>query len=153
MLSAYMSSSTLLYPLYAWFLGLNRAMAEKEDKWREFAFTSIRGGISGMISALICSPLDVIKTRIQARTLKEVGDENKLSHFAKTMRDLYRKEGIRGYFRGITPTLCAVPIFWTSFFPIYSSFKTHYGDLFDLEHEHSALVHVLSAISAGKTRH
>jgi len=108
---------------------------------------SIRGGIGGVVSSIICSPLDVIKTRIQARSLSEVGDENKLRYFAKTFSKIKRIEGPKGFFRGILPTLCAVPIFWTAFFPLYHYFQSLYS--VSISTPNSPLSHILSAVSAG----
>lgn len=54
----------------------------------------INGAISGFVEVSICHPLDTIKTRIQNRLSYE-------KNLIDTIKSIYIKEGINGYYRGI----------------------------------------------------
>ena len=61
----------------------------------------IGGGFSGMIGWFLCYPFDVVKSRLQ-------GDGVEYNEYKGTMdcvRRTYHSDGIRGFFKGITPTL------------------------------------------------
>ena len=61
----------------------------------------IGGGFSGMIGWFLCYPFDVVKSRLQ-------GDGVESNEYKGTMdcvRRTYHSDGIRGFFKGITPTL------------------------------------------------
>lgn len=62
------------------------------------------------------------------------------------LRDLYRAEGVRGLYRGLTPTLAALAPNWAIFFPTYQFMqRTVLKDLGD----HPHLRYSLSSIGAG----
>jgi solute carrier family 25 citrate transporter 1 len=58
----------------------------------------IFGAISGFVEVSICHPLDTIKTRVQ----------NRNSNTFKTIKNIYNKEGIKGYYRGLTAVYLSV---------------------------------------------
>ena len=87
--------------------------------------------------------------------------------FFKMMQDIIKYDGIVGCFRGLTPTLACVPVFWGLYFPIYEHAKPFYGDLYeryfgkdfflgdkedeedDDQNDYNSLVHLAAAMSAG----
>src|SRR5688572_26844568 len=62
------------------------------------------GAISGMVSAIITTPIDVIKTRMQTNVKL---DTNNTSHTSKTAGEIFRtiikEEGWSGLTRGMLP--------------------------------------------------
>ena len=72
-------------------------------------FTSVdylvASSASGILSALITNPIWVVKTRMLSTAATETGAYPGL--FAG-LRSILRKEGLRGYFQGLTPTLAGV---------------------------------------------
>jgi Mitochondrial carrier protein len=54
-----------------------------------------------------------------------------------------RAQGFRGWYKGLTPGLITVPIFWSLYFGIYEHCKGAFKSSTGKEH------HVLSAITAG----
>ncbi len=57
------------------------------------------GGISGAISSLLCTPIDVIKTNLQTTTLRD----NKVfsvNHIKSVIKDVYSRKGYIGFFGG-----------------------------------------------------
>lgn len=59
--------------------------------------TIISGGVGGVVLWTAIFPLDLIKSRIQV--------ENLNTPMFSVMFDIIRKDGIRGLYKGLTPTL------------------------------------------------
>ena len=61
----------------------------------------VGGGFSGMICWLVSYPFDVVKSRLQGDGVERIEYKGTMDCFRKT----YHSDGIRGFFKGITPTL------------------------------------------------
>ncbi|KAH8093254.1 mitochondrial carrier [Cristinia sonorae] len=90
--------------------------------WQHF----VAGGLGGMCGAIVTSPFDVVKTRLQSSLFREkhatfslAGNgvvavpprTNLLYNFVETghiLRDIYRDESPRALFKGLGPTLVGV---------------------------------------------
>ncbi|TIB94463.1 hypothetical protein E3Q17_01537 [Wallemia mellicola] len=91
---------------------------KRPSPWRHL----VAGGLGGMTGAIITSPFDVVKTRLQSDIYHKSiaakhnqsnikGLRGTLYHFVETvhmMRDIYVKESPRALFRGLGPTLFGV---------------------------------------------
>lgn len=130
----------------------NKAAEAYLAEQRSFVSSLIAGVGSGSLASVVCAPLDLVRTRMQVAG----GLQGKSAHSAKiiqSIHEIYIADGVRGCFRGLGATLATVPIFWGLYFPLYESFKgsildwsSQYGDG---GHNHHALVHLSSAMSAG----
>ena len=60
--------------------------------------------ISTVLSSVIVSPLDVLRTRNQAFNMYKKG-------VFFTISDVLKKEGIKGWYRGLPGTLLSAPFF------------------------------------------
>ncbi|KUF79990.1 Mitochondrial Carrier (MC) Family [Phytophthora nicotianae] len=93
-----------------------------------FTYRHFMGGaVGGMTAALITSPLEVVKTRLQIRGGS--GSFGTQTTFG-VMRSIGRTESVYGLWRGITPTLVGVIPARAIYFGSYSTFKekfTSYG--------------------------
>ena len=56
--------------------------------------------MAGFVATTICSPVDVIKTRIMSASPAESKGHNLI----ELLRDVFRKEGVKWMFRGWTPS-------------------------------------------------
>ncbi|KAI3427077.1 hypothetical protein D9Q98_007017 [Chlorella vulgaris] len=107
---------------------------------------AISGGIAGAITATVVCPLDVLKTRLQvqgkagAAMYKGVG-----GGLSKIMRE----EGMKGLYRGLTPTLVALLPNWAVYFTAYERLKTAIGTRVAPQWSTSAGVHMAAAAGAG----
>jgi solute carrier family 25 folate transporter 32 len=126
---------------------------------RQAFLSSLIAGVgSGSLASVVCAPLDLVRTRMQV-----IGglnnNNNKASSLAnhprivQSLHEIYKSDGIRGCFRGLGVTLATVPAFWGLYFPLYENLKSSllnatqsYGDG---GHNHHALIHLTSAITAG----
>ncbi|KAL7526333.1 hypothetical protein ACHAWF_001730 [Thalassiosira exigua] len=119
---------------------------------QNFLSSLISGVGSGSLASIVCAPLDLVRTRIQvAGGLEGKGAQS--AKIIKSIYEIYLSDGVRGCFRGLGATLATVPAFWGLYFPLYEGFKSRildwssqYGDG---GHNHHALVHLSSAMSAG----
>ncbi|OBZ73714.1 hypothetical protein A0H81_06436 [Grifola frondosa] len=132
--------------------------------WQHF----VAGGLGGMCGAIVTSPFDVVKTRLQSSLFREkhvgVGLAGNGSHtvvvprragllwnFVETghiLRDIYREESPRALFKGLGPTLVGViPARSINFFT-YGNGKHVIANHFNHGQENS-WVHLTAAACAG----
>lgn len=120
---------------------------------RQNFMSSIIAGVgSGSLASIVCAPLDLLRTRMQVvGGLEKNGSTN--PKIIKSIYEIYASDGIRGCFRGLGATLATVPAFWGLYFPLYESLKHQFMTLSssygDGGHNHHALVHLSSAMTAG----
>lgn len=77
------------------------------------------GGLAGAVAAAVTTPLDVAKTLLQTRGTSEDKDIRKARGISDAVRLIWRKDGLRGFARGLTPrVLTFVPsnaLCWMSY--------------------------------------
>jgi solute carrier family 25 protein 33/36 len=123
----------------------------------------VAGGVGGMCGAIVTSPLDVVKTRLQSDMFKSqaskyatqpgfvAGVKRLAYHFVETghiLRTIAIKESPRALFKGLGPTLAGVIPARSINFYTYGN-----GKLVFAEHltggKESPAIHLLSAACAG----
>uniref|UniRef100_A0A7S2K0U6 Mitochondrial carrier protein n=1 Tax=Leptocylindrus danicus TaxID=163516 RepID=A0A7S2K0U6_9STRA len=111
------------------------------------------GAASGIISSVLCAPLDLVKTRLQVQgSLAAAAGNSAEMTTAQMFADIIKHDGYMGCFRGLTPTLSCVPVFWGIYFPLYEySKRTIMNQIYyeKPKQKEPVLVHVASAICAG----
>ncbi|KAJ0610168.1 putative mitochondrial carrier domain superfamily, NAD/FAD transporter SLC25A32 [Helianthus annuus] len=71
------------------------------------------GASAGVIAATFVCPLDVIKTRFQVHGLPQLnGGTIRGSLIVGSLEQIFRKEGTRGLYRGLSPTILALLPNW-----------------------------------------
>lgn len=136
--------------------GPDKSEDKQPAKWVHF----IAGGIGGMTGAILTSPLDVVKTRLQSDVYNKMYNKTpkssnpiikSIQHFKETgsvLKGLYTNEGFRALFKGLGPNLVGViPARSINFFT-YSSTKEIISSNFNNNQE-ATWIHLLSGISAG----
>ncbi|KAL8168143.1 hypothetical protein V2J09_009642 [Rumex salicifolius] len=92
------------------------------------------GAISGAISRTVTSPLDVIKIRFQvqlepttswALLNKNLHGSSKYTSMIQAAKDIFREEGLRGFWRGNVPALLMVVPYTSIQFTVLHKFKTY----------------------------
>ncbi|XP_027081871.2 uncharacterized protein [Coffea arabica] len=83
--------------------------------------TLVSGGLAGSTAALFTTPFDVVKTRLQTQT---PGSRNQCPGVFDTLREIAKKEGLKGLYGGLTPRLFMYMTQGALFFASYESFKT-----------------------------
>ncbi|RSH93361.1 hypothetical protein EHS25_007717 [Saitozyma podzolica] len=85
------------------------------------AQTMAIGLISGAMGPFSNAPIDTIKTRIQ-KAAKEPG-ETALSRFLKVSSDMFKNEGAKAFYKGITPRVLRVAPGQAIVFTVYERMK------------------------------
>lgn len=93
----------------------------------------IAGGIGGAVGVCFTQPLDVLKTRMQAKKdFKSLTKGKQSRFFAQTVSSLkftYAREGVQGLFRGLLPNLFGVIPSRAIYFGTYERSKQFYTKL------------------------
>ena len=73
---------------------------------------SLKAGVlSGIAATFVCNPLDIIRINIQAKNTSSV----------YTIKEIYTKHGILGFYTGTSMGLITIPTFWAIYFPLYET--------------------------------
>lgn len=113
---------------------------------KQLKYEHLLAGVSGGLAAtLILHPLDVIKIRFAVNDGKY---ERKYNGIANAFSTIYREEGFRGLYKGVTPNCWGAGMSWGLYFFFYNSLKVNIqqGD------QHKPLgpgMHLLAASEAG----
>ncbi|CAA0828238.1 Nicotinamide adenine dinucleotide transporter 1-chloroplastic [Striga hermonthica] len=107
------------------------------------------GAAAGVIAATFVCPLDVIKTRLQVHGLPQLTNANiKGSVIVGSLEQIFQKEGLRGMYRGLAPTVLALLPNWAVYFTIYDQLKSFLG-ADDVNHQLSIGSNMIAAAGAG----
>ncbi|XP_028781959.1 nicotinamide adenine dinucleotide transporter 1, chloroplastic [Neltuma alba] len=107
------------------------------------------GAAAGVIAATFVCPLDVIKTRFQVHGLPQLANGSiKGSLIVGSLEQIFHKEGFRGMYRGLAPTVLALLPNWAVYFTMYEQFKSLLCS--NDEHHHLSIgANMLAASAAG----
>ncbi|CAK8531721.1 unnamed protein product [Lathyrus sativus] len=109
------------------------AMKEETSQWKQAMINSTAGAISGAISRTVTSPLDVIKIRFQVQLeptsswtslRRDLSNPSKYTGMFQATKDIFREEGIRGFWRGNVPALLMVMPYTAIQFTVLHTLKT-----------------------------
>ncbi|KAF3675398.1 Nicotinamide adenine dinucleotide transporter 1, chloroplastic [Capsicum annuum] len=108
------------------------------------------GAAAGVIAATFVCPLDVIKTRLQVHGVPKLGNANvRGSLIVGSLEQIFQREGLRGMYRGLSPTVLALLPNWAVYFTIYDQLKNFLGSDVDGSHQLSVGANMLAASGAG----
>ncbi|CAA2964921.1 nicotinamide adenine dinucleotide transporter 2, mitochondrial isoform X2 [Olea europaea subsp. europaea] len=90
---------------------------------KEVIYDASAGAAAGAIAATFVCPLDVIKTRLQVCGLPELHPSQRGSVLLTSLQNIVRNEGVRGLYRGLSPTLAALLPNWAVYFTVYGHLR------------------------------
>lgn len=104
----------------------------------------VAGAGSGWMTSLITCPLDVIKVRLQSNPSLSLP-----SHPSALLRRVWKREGIRGFYRGLGLTMVGYLPSFSIYFPAYHQCKVAIAKQRGTNQQTDPVAHLLSAIIAG----
>jgi len=107
------------------------------------------GAAAGVIAATFVCPLDVIKTRLQVHGLPQLSNGSvRGSVIVGSLEQIFHREGLRGMYRGLAPTVLALLPNWAVYFSMYEQLKSVLSS--DDENHHLSIgANVVAASGAG----
>ncbi|TXT05922.1 hypothetical protein VHUM_03683 [Vanrija humicola] len=109
----------------------------------------IAGAGAGLVSSIATCPLDVVKTTLQAQSIRK--DQKGYEGVVKTCMRIYRLSGIRGFYRGLGPTIAGYLPTWGIYFTVYDFIKDRMARSLAASDKYPSLIHVTAAMTAGAT--
>lgn len=115
---------------------------------RTVKFEHLIAGVSGgVVSTLILHPLDLLKIRFAVDDGK-VDSRPQYSGLRQAFSTIFRQEGLRGLYRGVTPNVAGAGTAWGFYFLFYNTIKTDMQKG-NTKKQLSAGMHMLAASEAG----
>lgn len=108
------------------------------------------GGLGGVLSAALASPLFLVKTRLQSYSShpgSRVGHQHKYKHTLDALRSIYKAEGLRGVYRGVDASMMRTGAGSSVQLPLYDVVKQKLIQVGGLEN--GAFCHGLSSLISG----
>ncbi|KAM0332474.1 hypothetical protein ACHAQA_002755 [Verticillium albo-atrum] len=84
----------------------------------------VAGATAGAAATTATYPLDLLRTRFAAQ-----GNERVYASLRGAIREIYRDEGPKGFFRGLGPGIAQIVPYMGMFFAAYEGFRLHMGEL------------------------
>jgi len=105
----------------------------QQRKWVKRYRTEVAASASSVLSTFAAFPLDSVKTRMQTY---------KYDSFLDCVRNTYKTEKFRGFFRGVTAPMASVTLVRTISFSVYQRSKYTYAAWFKRNFGLDPLVHI-----------
>ncbi|XP_023669993.2 solute carrier family 25 member 32b [Paramormyrops kingsleyae] len=105
----------------------------------------VAGVTGGVISTMVLHPLDLVKIRFAVSDGLEL--RPKYNGMLHCIRSIWRAEGLRGLYQGVTPNVWGAGASWGLYFFFYNAIKAYARE--DRRSELSASEHLIAAAQAG----
>lgn len=105
----------------------------------------VAGLSGGVVSTLVLHPLDLVKIRFAVSDGLEL--RPKYSSIFDCMKSVWKQEGLRGLYQGVTPNVWGAGASWGLYFFFYNAIKGYTKE--GRQTELSATEHLVSAAEAG----
>nr|DAD31856.1 TPA_asm: hypothetical protein HUJ06_010707 [Nelumbo nucifera] len=108
------------------------------------------GAAAGAIAATFVCPLDVIKTRLQVHGLPNLPHSgSRGSLIITSLQNIIKNEGMKGMYRGLSPTILALLPNWAVYFTVYEKLKGLLHSHVDRDNQLTVGANMVAATGAG----
>ncbi|KAL1199037.1 Nicotinamide adenine dinucleotide transporter 2 [Cardamine amara subsp. amara] len=92
---------------------------------RETVCNATAGAAAGVIAGTFVCPLDVIKVRLQVHglPLTPISGRQRGTVIIRSLHNIVKNEGVKGMFRGLSPTIIALLPNWAVYFSVYGKLR------------------------------
>ncbi|KAJ8046187.1 Mitochondrial substrate carrier family protein ucpB [Holothuria leucospilota] len=126
---------------------IKRLLGATDPAHTPFYKKLLAGALAGAVGSVVVVPTDLIRVRLQAEGKLNPGDQKRYRGFWHAVVDIGKMEGLRGLYRGTSPTVQRAVIVTATQVPCYDHAK-HTILNYNLMTEGPAL-HIVSAMMAG----
>lgn len=131
------------------FLVILSATVSAGDDGRKQWINFISGGLAGTLSSAVVQPLEVVKTQLQSSVSRRMLNSlQKKADPISICKEIYRLDGIKGFYRGIKPMIVGIIPTRAIYFWSYNSAKNMFNQTLNMPIS-SPLTHLSSAFAAG----
>ncbi|KAI1127692.1 mitochondrial dicarboxylate carrier protein [Nemania abortiva] len=120
----YVSYSAVQFTAYRSVTMLLHRLSSEENRLPHAAESFISGATAGATATATTYPLDLLRTRFAAQ-----GNDRVYTSLRKAIWEIGRDEGIKGFFRGLSPGLAQIVPLMGIFFAVYESARLPLGRL------------------------
>ncbi|KAI0540756.1 mitochondrial carrier domain-containing protein [Xylaria digitata] len=120
----YVSYAAVQFTAYRSMTMLLHRFFGKENPLPKAAESFISGAAAGATATATTYPLDLLRTRFAAQ-----GNDRVYTSLRRAIWEIRRDEGIKGFFRGLTPGLAQIIPFMGIFFALYETVRLPLGQL------------------------
>lgn len=85
----------------------------------------ISGLVAGFFATMSSHPFEIVRARMQTNRVIN-SEENKCDGVIDGLKNIYKNEGLKGYFRGLTPRLIKKPLVNTLTFVMFEIFHFNF---------------------------
>ncbi|KAG8997998.1 hypothetical protein FRB93_013891 [Tulasnella sp. JGI-2019a] len=132
-------------------MGADSHQTSHHHTWSSSRNSIVAGASAGFVSSVVTCPLDVIKTKLQAQKIPH-GAPGYLG-IAGTTKDILLRDGFKGLYRGLGPTMLGYLPTWAIYFTVYDGVKDWLGQSDEGSERQSNAwsQHILASMTAGAT--
>ncbi|KAK1755337.1 mitochondrial carrier domain-containing protein [Echria macrotheca] len=114
----YLCYGAVQFTAYRQVAQLLQRFAGPQNRLPQSAESFIAGGTAGAAATAVTYPLDLLRTRFAAQ-----GNDRVYASLPRALAQIYREEGIRGFYRGLAPGLAQIVPFMGIFFAAYETLR------------------------------
>ncbi|KAJ8106744.1 hypothetical protein ONZ43_g6958 [Nemania bipapillata] len=120
----YVSYAAVQFTAYRSMTMLLHRLSDEENRLPHAAESFISGATAGATATATTYPLDLLRTRFAAQ-----GNDRIYTSLPKAILEIRRDEGIKGFFRGLSPGLAQIVPLMGIFFAVYETARLPLGQL------------------------
>ena len=109
----------------------------------------LAGAFSGALGAIACNPFELVKTRLQSRAIKQIGEQYSYTGMIGGFKEIWSKGGLKGLYRGTSISTVRSIIGSSTNLTAFSLLQEHFNEYVDSTDKHKNAKYTLIDASSG----